>query len=239
MAESILRSLFEIYNLLLKNYKSQKWWPTTSENEIKPKYQYGPINEKQKLEVIFGSILTQNTSWKNVEKAIIELNKKDLINIDKIIQIDKKELALIIKSSGYYNQKAIKLKEMASFLKKNPISKLEKIEINELRKLLLSIKGVGKETADSIILYAFNKPIFVVDAYTKRIFSRIGLINKKIIDKKSSYDEIQDFFHKNLPKKEKIFNEYHALIVEHAKLFCKKKPLCENCILKDYCKKIL
>ncbi|MEM3373622.1 MAG: endonuclease [Candidatus Woesearchaeota archaeon] len=226
--------IYEIYKKFLFHYGNQYWWPTTSENEIIPKYQGGPITEKQILEVIFGSILTQNTSWKNVEKAIIELNKRDLINIDKIIKIEIKELAQIIKSSGYYNQKAIKLKEIALFLKKNPINELKKFKINELRNLLLSIKGVGKETADSIILYAFNKPIFVIDAYTKRVFSRIG-----IIDEKLNYDEIQEIFQKNLPKNEKIYNEYHALIVEHAKKYCKKKPLCEFCILNKICKKLI
>lgn len=229
-----MNEIYKIYKTLLKNYGFQKWWPTTSENELKPKYQNGPKTEKQKLEVIIGAILTQNTSWKNVEKAIIELNKSDLINIEKILEIDEKELANIIKSSGYYNQKSKKLKEIAIFLKKNPIKELEKLDIFELRTRLISVKGIGKETADSIILYAFNKPIFVVDAYTKRIFSRIGLIKNSI-----GYDEIQKYFHENLNKNTEIYNDYHALIVEHAKRYCKKKPLCENCILEKLCKKII
>ena len=217
--------------ITLNNYGPQNWWPVTSKD--KPEYSGGPKTEKQQLEVIFGAILTQNTSWKNVEKTIIQLYKRDLIDVKTILRISNKELGQIIKSSGYFNQKAKKLKNMAQFLKKNPICELEKLEISKLRKLLLGINGVGPETADSIILYAFNKPIFVVDAYTKRIFSRIGLI------KDAKYNEIQELFHKSLEKDAKLFNEYHAVIVEHAKRYCRKKPLCNNCMINNFCRKLI
>ena len=221
----------KIYNILLKNYGSQKWWPVTEENSVVPKYSGGPKNEKQQLEVIFGAILTQNTSWKNVEKAIINLNKNNLIDIKKIIEIENKKLAQIIKSSGYHNQKAERLKIFSDFLLKNYngyLNKLFEKNIDELRKELLEIKGIGPETADSIILYSSQNPIFVVDAYTKRIFSRIGF-------KEKTYDEFQNVFHKNLEKNIKVFNEYHALIVEHGKNICKKKALCSECVISELC----
>jgi len=177
-------------------------------------------------------ILTQNTNWKNVEKAIINLNKNKLININKIIKINKKKLALIIRSSGYHNQKAKKLKNFCQFLLKNYNGRINDFfsdDIDKLRNELLSVKGIGPETADSIILYSTKKPIFVIDAYTKRIFNRIGY-------KEETYDEFQGLFMGNLEHDEKLFNEYHALIVEHGKNVCKTKPLCKECFLKPNCK---
>ena len=224
------KNLDEMYNNLLERYGKQNWWPATKKAKASPEYFEGKRSEKQKIEIIFGAILTQNTSWKNVEKAITNLNKHDLIDVKKIIRIEQKKLAELIKPSGYYNQKAKKLKNIAVFLRKYPISQLEKMPLAEARKLLLDINGVGKETADSILLYALNKPIFVVDAYTKRIFSRLGLIK---ID--GDYDKVQKLFMKNLPHDGKIYNEYHALIVEHAKRHCRKKPECGECLLAGYC----
>jgi endonuclease-3 related protein len=209
-----------IYKKLLASYGKQGWWPVTNTSK-----------EKKQLEIIIGAILTQNTSWKNVEKAIIKLNKNKLIDIDKILKINNKKLAEIIKSSGYYNQKAERLRIICKFLKENPIKQLERLSSKELREKLLNIKGIGKETADSIILYAFNKKSFVVDAYTKRIFNRTGKIKTK------DYDEIKNIFEKQI-KKINEQKEYHALIVEHAKNYCKKKPLCKECFLKD-CKRII
>jgi len=222
-----------IYDRLFEEYGSQGWWPVTPVGGCKGVKPEGPIygvalkNEKQKIEIIFGAILTQNTSWKNVEKAIISLNNEDLINVDKIIKIDKTELAAVIKSAGYYNQKALKLKNIAEFLKKYPIKALENMELGKARELLLAVNGVGPETADSILLYALNKPIFVVDAYTKRMFDNLGLIKKD-----DSYDNVQEFFMKNLPADAKLFNEYHALIVEHAKRYYSKKPYGTKCFLR-------
>ena len=227
-----MNQIKQIYNILLKKYSHQNWWPVTLEIELTPKYHKNIIlTEKQQLEICFGAILTQNTNWKNVEKAIIELNKNKLIDVNEILKIKNEKLAKIIKSSGYHNQKAKKLKNFCEFLSKNYNGKLRllfKNNIETLRKELLAINGIGPETADSIILYAAKKPIFVIDAYTKRIFSRIGFREK-------TYDEFQHLFMKNMQNSEKLFNEYHALIVELGKNICKKQPLCEKCPVNSYC----
>lgn len=207
---------------LLKHYGPQHWWPITTKDKI-----------HKEFEIILGAILTQNTAWSNVEKSLRELEKNNLIGVERIRGIEEKKLAELIRSSGYYNQKAKKLKAVANFLKENKINQLEKLETGILRKKLLDVHGIGNETADSILLYALNKPVFVVDAYTKRIFSRIGL---KCED--SSYEEVQNFFHSRLKRDTKMFNEYHALIVEHGKRICKKKPLCDECVLKIMCKRV-
>ncbi len=190
----------------------------------------GHIREKPRNQTT-NHILTQNTNWKNVEKAIINLNKNQLINIGKIIKINNKKLASIIRSSGYHNQKAIKLKNFCSFIFKNYNNDLMKFFNNDVKKLreeLLELNGIGPETADSMILYAAEKPIFVIDAYTKRIFSRIGF-------KETTYDEFQELFMNNLELNEKLFNEYHALIVELGKGFCKKVPICGKCPINKNC----
>lgn len=200
--------LINIYKTLNKKFGNSHWWPVISKNK--------------RFEIILGAILTQNTSWGNVEKAIENLNKNNLISVEKIRKIDQKKLAKLIRSSGYYNQKAETLKLIAKFLSKNK---------NPTREQLLSLKRIGPETADSILLYAFNKPVFVIDVYTKRLFSRLGVCREDV-----SYSDLQDLFMKNLKKDAKIFNQYHALIVRQAKQFCKKKPVCEGCILKKSCK---
>jgi endonuclease-3 related protein len=206
-----MNKLLKIYNILLKKYSQQKWWPTTTRHK--------------KWEVIVGAILTQNTSWKNVEKAIANLNKNKLIDKNKINKINKNKLASLIKPSGYFNQKAERLKIAAEFFSKNK---------NPTREQLLEVKGIGPETADSILLYAFNKPFFVVDMYTKRIFSRAGFCGGKC-----SYDELQEMFHSSLPRKAGLFNEYHALIVELAKNHCKKTPECAGCPIARICKRFI
>ncbi|TKJ17772.1 endonuclease [Candidatus Woesearchaeota archaeon B3_Woes] len=227
--------ILKIYNTLLEEYSYQGWWPVTPsgscQGKLEPIYGLRARTDKQKLEIIFGAILTQNTSWKNVEKAIINLNEKNLINIDKILEIEHEKLAKTIKSAGYFNQKAKKLKNVSKFLKKYPISKLEKTDLDNARQLLLNVNGIGPETADSILLYALNKPIFVVDAYTKRIFTNLGLVKSE-----DTYEDIQKLFMDHLPSDAKLFNEYHALIVQHAKKACNKKPKCDLCSLKKICK---
>ena len=207
----------QIYQTLYKEYGPQGWWP------INNKYNIGdysiPKNKEQEFEIILGTILTQSTSWKNVEKTLNILRKNKLLSREKLEAINELELAKLIKHSGYNNQKARKIKEYLKF----------KGSIN--RTGLLSIWGFGPETTDSVLLYAYKQPTFVVDTYTKRIFTRLGLIHEK-----DSYDKTQELFHDNLEKDYKIFNEYHALIVEHAKQHCKKTPICENCPLKKQCK---
>ena len=211
-----MKNLKEIYKILLKEYGTQGWWPINNKYKNRNK-----LEEEEKFEVSVGAILTQNISWNNANKALNELRKNNLLNKEELNNIETNKLALLIKSSGYNNQKAKKIKSLIEFLNK-------KDEIN--RKNLLEIWGIGKETADSILLYAYNNPIFVIDAYTKRIFSRIGICKENI-----KYDELQEIFHKNLKLDNKIFNEYHALIVEHAKRYCKKNPECEKCPLKNNC----
>lgn len=220
----------KIYSKLYKAYGPQRWWPTTLEKDISPTYHGKKIDGVQRFEIILGAILTQNTSWKNVEKAIINLNKENFLSIEKIRRVRKDKLAKLIRPSGYFNQKSERLKMIADFFYNNPIDKFKKLKTNKARKTLLSLKGIGPETADSILLYAFNKPVFVIDAYTKRIFSRAGLCKEGC-----SYEDLQEMFHKALPKRQKLFNEYHALIVEHAKQHCTKKPLCKGCPLSNLC----
>jgi len=213
--------LLDIYKKLYSEYGPQRWWPTTLEGELHPSYHGKEINEKQKFEIIAGAILTQNTSWKNVEKAIIELNKAKVLSVEGILKIDIKKLAGLIRPAGYYNQKAERLKIAAEFFSKNH---------NPTRDELLNVKGIGPETADSILLYAFEKPYFVIDAYTKRIFLRIGF-------KFREYDELQKIFMDALPHRAKLFNEYHALLVELAKRQCRKKPECKRCPVFSICKR--
>ena len=206
-------TLLEIYNRLYDEFGPQGWWPA-----------------KSPFEVMAGAILTQNTAWTNVEKAIKNLKKQKLLSPEKIKKVPIKKLAKAVRSSGFYNEKAKKLKSLVKFLGQNgkSINKLRALDITTLRERLLAVKGIGKETADSVILYALDKPIFVVDAYTKRIFERRGLIEKD-----ASYDEIQRFFMNSLPAKTKLFNEYHALIVRTGKEYCKRrKPLCKKCPLR-------
>lgn len=231
-----MEQLNEIYQILLKEYSPQGWWPVTEKDELTPTYKKRlQLTEKQILEICVGAILTQNTNWEpNVTSSIINLNKENLINLEKLKRIDNKKLINLIKSSGYYNQKAERLKLFVKFLHENPIKKLKETETQKLRELLLKQKGIGPETADSILLYAFSKPSFVIDAYTRRIFTRLGLIQEN-----QGYQEIQEFFHSYLEKKPLLFNEYHALIVEHAKRFCKTKPECENCHLNKACSRII
>lgn len=220
-----MSNIKKVYNMLLKEYGKQNWWPTTLEGELHPSYHGKKIGVKQRFEIIVGAILTQNTSWKNVEKAIFNLNHEKVLDISRIKKISKEKLAELIRPSGYFNQKAERLKIAAEFFSKNDCPSREE---------LLKVKGIGPETADSILLYAFNKPFFVVDAYTKRVFSRIGVCKKD-----SGYDEIQDLFYKSLGKNTLIFNEYHALIVELAKRKCTKNPECAGCPVRKICKRFI
>lgn len=220
-----------IYQKLHSHFGPQFWWPVTPEGKLIPEYSGGPKNERQQLEVCFGSILAQNTNWKNAEKAIAELNKNGLIDIKKINKINVKKLAKIITSSGYHNQKAKKLKNFCEFLSKNYNGELHLLFKNstaELRKQLLSVNGIGPETADSVILYAAKKPIFVIDAYAKRTMNRLGY-------KEKAYEELQNLFMQSLPNSERLFNEYHALLVELGKNICRKEPLCGKCPINGHC----
>jgi len=198
----------KIYNSLLKKFGKQNWWPVSAKNK-----------RDRQFEICVGAILTQNTSWRQVEKAIKNLKNADALNENSIRNLDAKKIGLLIKPSGFYNQKALKLKNFAYFLEKYNLKKLENMPLNEVRNLLLNVKGIGNETCNSIMLYALNKPCFVIDAYTKRIFSH--MIKKEL----KSYEEWQKFFENNLPKDIEIYKEYHALIVELGKRASKDKSI--------------
>lgn len=184
------------------------------------------------FEVIVGAILTQNTDWRNVEKALNNLNKESLLVPHKLKTINTKSLAELIRPSGYFNIKAKRLKEFIKFLfedYRGSLGNMKDEPLFTLRDNLLSVHGIGKETADSILLYAFNRPIFVVDAYTKRILERLCIINER-----ASYDDIQKLFMEHLPHDARLFNEFHALLVRLGKELCTKhNPRCGICPLKN------
>ena len=208
------KALTEIYASLLKSFGKQYWWPGDTG-----------------FEVVIGAILTQNTNWINVEKAIKNLKAAKVFTPKKLYEIDIKKLAELIKPSGYFNVKAKRLKHFIDWLFSNyngSLSKLFKHDYATLREELLSVYGIGKETADSIILYAAEKPTFVVDAYTKRVLVRHGLITDDY-----DYEAIKAVFEDNLPAKVPLYNEYHALFVMVGKHYCKPKMQCEECPLEN------
>ncbi|RLI94352.1 MAG: endonuclease [Candidatus Altiarchaeales archaeon] len=208
--------LIEIYNRLLNRFGKQNWWPAETE-----------------FEIIIGAILTQASNWRNVERAIINLRENDLLSPKAILGVDENKLKELIRPAGYYNEKAKKIKAFVRFLHENYDGNLDKflgLDAEKLREELLSIYGIGPETADSIILYASNKPSFVIDAYTKRIMSRLGLANED-----TSYHDLKKFFELRLPKDLEIYKEFHALLVELGKTHCKVRPKCDECPLNDIC----
>ena len=205
------KKLLRIYDLLFEKFGPRHWWPGET-----------------RLEIIVGAILTQNTSWSNVEKAISNLKRHKLLSVKGLSEADNKTLSALIKPAGYFNVKTRRLKNFLRFLStayNGSIDKMFRSEIPELRLELLAVNGIGPETADSILLYAGNKPVFVIDAYTKRIFSRHGFLRPDC-----EYENAQAMFMKNLPLDSRLFNEYHALIVELGKNLCRPgKPLCNRC----------
>ena len=229
-------SPYETYKILLKRFGPQGWWPVSS-GGIYPKYRknfYGKLNSKEMFEVCVGALLTQNTSWKNVESSIVNLNRQKLIYPEKITVSGEKELANNIRSCGYYNQKAKKLKNISYFILNKysyDLGFMRKTAVKTLRPQLLSVNGVGPETADSILLYAFGKKIFVVDAYTMRFSIRMGFF------KACSYNDAQGYYMSKIENSYKVFNEYHALIVELCKTYCKSKAKCSGCPLEGKCNK--
>ncbi|MBW2968075.1 endonuclease [Candidatus Woesearchaeota archaeon] len=229
-------SINRVYSILYSAYGPQGWWPLTPEGSTRTEHHAGPPKtDLHRFEIILGAILTQNTAWTNVENALEQLHKNRLLDPQKILRSKHGKLAKLIRSAGYFNQKAERLQIISGFMIDNSMRSLKAKDTQELRSSLLDIKGIGPETADSIVLYAFEKPSFVIDAYTKRIFSRIGICEKDI-----DYHGLQDIFHNSLrPTKSntKKFQEYHALIVEHAKQHCKTRPVCQGCPLTGLCKK--
>jgi len=199
---------------LYKTYGPQHWWPGDTP-----------------FEVIVGAILTQNTNWGNVEKAIANLKAEGILSPEGLRNVNHNHLAMLIRPSGYFNIKAGRLKHFIDYLFKRHVGSLEKmfsLDLKELRHELLQVKGIGPETADSILLYAGGYPVFVIDAYTVRIFQRLGILTEDV-----TYHEAQEIFMDNLPHDLKMFNEYHALIVRLGKEHCRSKPTCDVCLLKE------
>ncbi|MFA4992715.1 MAG: endonuclease III domain-containing protein [Candidatus Omnitrophota bacterium] len=209
----IKRRLNRIFLKLYSFFGPQHWWPADDS-----------------FEVIIGAILTQNTNWANVEQAILVLKGKKCLNPKGLSKLPPHKLAGLIKSAGYYNVKAARLKNFLKFFfsfYSDDIKCMGAQDLVILRRQLLAVKGIGPETADSILLYALNKPIFVIDAYTKRIFSRHHILKEEI-----TYEQAQDIFMRNLKNDAKLFNEYHALLVRLGKDYCRKhNPKCEICPL--------
>jgi endonuclease-3 related protein len=210
------KKLMAMYRALHHAYGPQQWWPGDTP-----------------FEVMVGAVLTQNTAWANVEKAIVNLKRERLLTPAKLHRVPPRKLASLIRPSGYYNIKAGRLRNLVDFIQKRHSGSLKKmfaVEPSVLRRDLLGINGIGRETADSILLYAGEKPFFVVDAYTKRIFSRHGLI-----DADADYDETRKLFTDHLRPDVQLYNEYHALIVRVGKERCRKRePRCSECPLKPF-----
>ncbi len=222
-----------IYLILYKKYCSQGWWPLTPDGETRTRHHSGrPKNEQHRFEIMLGAILTQNTAWTNVEKALEQLHKNKKVHYENILKTKKEKLAQLIRSAGYYNQKAERLLTIAKFVKQHTMKELMRKDALQLRELLLFVNGIGPETADSIVLYAFEKPSFVIDTYTKRIMSRVGLCKQDV-----DYHELQKMFVDNIKKDVATYKEYHALLVELAKQHCRTKPDCEGCPVSNLCEK--
>ncbi len=209
-------TLLPIYKRLLRHFGKQYWWPADTP-----------------FEVIVGAILTQQTTWKNVEKAIDNLKGNNLLSISSLAKVNLKHLEKIIRPIGYFHQKAERLKGICRYIYENygeDLAKLFSKTIPNLREELLSLKGLGPETVDSIILYAANKPIFIIDAYTKRIAHRLGVTDL------NKYEDLRKYFEGHLPNDLDLYQEFHALIVELGKNYCKTKPNCTSCPLRKECR---
>ena len=210
-----MNDVMKIYNRLYDVFGPQHWWPAEGA-----------------FEVVVGAILTQQAPWKNVEKAINNLKKESALGPSAISKMSLPKLERMIKPAGFYKIKSKRLKKIAALY--NKIEECKKLPVSEARKHLLKIDGIGPETADSILLYAFNMPTFVVDAYTKRFVKRYGFSKKW---KRLDYETIKNFFERNTKYDVKVYNEFHALLVELGKKYCKTKPVCDKCPLNMMCEK--
>jgi len=207
--------LLKTYQILYKAFGPQHWWPGDTP-----------------FEIAIGAILTQNTNWGNVEKAISNLKMHHLLSAKAMHEMPVKKLSELIRPAGYFNVKAGRLKHFINFLMNyyhGSMKRMRNEDVDSLRGKLISVHGIGTETADSILLYALEKPVFVIDAYTKRVLSR-----HKMLEDTRSYDEFQKLFHSSLKKDVQLFNEYHALFVRVGKTYCKRTiPSCSECPLKE------
>jgi endonuclease-3 related protein len=206
--------LIDIYNTLFNAFGPQHWWPGDTA-----------------FEVAIGAILTQNTNWGNVERAIQNLKKEKVLNSKALNEMQHKKLASLIRPAGYFNIKAKRLKNFLAYLSNHYSGSMKKMkaeDLHDLREELLSVNGIGPETADSILLYALDKPVFVIDAYTKRVLTRHNLVPEK-----ATYHEMQELFQNNISPDVRLYNEYHALFVMVGKDYCKPKPKCSGCPLEN------
>lgn len=215
-AEDIGERIIEVYRLLLGRYGPQGWWPGES-----------------RFEMMVGAVLTQAAAWGNVEKAIANLKAAEAMSPRAIRDMAEPQLAELLYPSGYYNAKARKLKALAEFVGRrfgDDIDAMAREDAWELRAELLEVHGIGEETADDILLYPLGKPVFVIDAYTKRLFFRLGLGPER-----APYSRYQSLFMENLPCDADLMGELHALIDHHASRICRPKPYCEGCCLLEIC----
>lgn len=214
MRPAFLPELSEVYQRLLAHFGHRSWWPGDTQ-----------------IEIIVGAILTQNTAWTNVEKAIVNLKREKALAVGRLREMELGVLAGLIRPSGYFNQKARKIKAFIEFLDRSyqgSIARMGKAPVSVLRPQLLEVHGIGPETADSILLYALGKPVFVVDAYTRRIFYR-----HIFFEKVPTYEQVQGKFHRELPQDVNLYNDFHAQIVAVGNRFCKPRPKCEGCPLES------
>ncbi len=203
-----------IYQLLDTHHGPQNWWPADTP-----------------FEVMVGAVLVQNTAWKNASSAIARLKEADLLSPKAILQMPVEKLALCIRSSGHFNVKAKRLQALCLWLdQQGGVDRIIRQSSADLREDLLAVYGIGPETADDILLYALGEPVFIIDAYTRRLFSRLGLLQSD-----EPYEVLRKKFESALQMDAGIFNQYHALIVVHAKNTCKKQPVCSECCLAGVC----
>ncbi|MBA1148923.1 endonuclease [Ectothiorhodospiraceae bacterium WFHF3C12] len=203
-----------VYDRLYRHYGPQGWWPARSP-----------------FEVMLGAVLTQNTAWSNVEKALAGLENAELTSAGAIVDAPHDDLAAAIRPAGYFNVKARRLKALCqAYLDRGGWAAMDRLETGTLREVLLRVHGVGRETADDIVLYAFNRPVFVVDAYTRRIFERLDLLEAGM-----GYEAVRARFEAALGPDAAVYNEYHALVVQLGKSVCRPRPLCEHCCLNPIC----
>ena len=210
------QQILSIHDLMLTYYGRQHWWPADTP-----------------FEMMVGAVLTQATAWTNVELAIGRLKEADALSPAAIRGMEPDKLASLIYSSGFYNAKAQRLKALVEYLGdtyEDDIAAMRLEDCAKLRRELLAVRGIGEETADAILLYALGKPSFVIDAYTRRLFKRLG-----IVPESEGYSAYQRMFSDSLPRNTALFGEYHALIVEHCKVACRTKPVCEGCCLLSVC----
>ncbi len=214
-AEAARFAFTRYYDALFSALGPRNWWPGESQ-----------------FEVIVGAILTQNATWINVERAIENLRQEKMLSVRSMERARVGKIERLIRSSGYFRQKARKLKAFLKFLRTRfggSLARMFRTPVDELRGMLLGVHGIGPETADSILLYAGEYPVFVVDAYTKRILEHHALIPKNL-----GYEEVRSLFETTLPRETRLYNEFHALIVETGKRWCRTKPRCEECPLRPF-----